>query len=498
MRGALLRRPAEVVRSTLALLAGAAGAVVVAVSISDLAQTPGGVGAAVLEATIASSVFVLSGALMPVGDGLDPRSFRQHGLTASTVGIGTLLGGLLSVPVLLYACFSIAVAVSVGAAAGPVLTTLATISAILTGAVALRFTQARLRSARHVAGRQRTRFAAALAIVVLTLLEGVLVLGGEAAAAAGGLAASSTAWFPLQWPWAALSAGPDGALPLALAFALLALLVAGWLVLTVRLLRATRDAAPVEDGLGWFAALPANPVGAVAARTFVYWARDARYRASLSVLPVVPALAMVPLIVAGAPASAVALTPVLVFALLLGWLPHNDVAYDHSAFWLHVSSAAPGWADRLGRVIPAIVLGVPVIVLASFVAALFATGDDLVAATIGTALALLLAGLGASSVSSALRPYPAVPPGGSPFRQPQSVGGTGLWPQLLGFVVAIAAAWLPGALLFESAAAVPGAGMAAFWSGLGIGAAVLTAGVLIGGRVYDRRAPELLFIVQQV
>jgi ABC-2 type transport system permease protein len=106
--------------------------------------------------------------------------------------------------------------------------------------------------------------------------------------------------------------------------------------------------------------------------------------------------------------------------------------------------------------------------------------------------ALLLAGLGIGSITSAGLPYPVVKPGDSPFQQPQSSG------TVTALVQSIA---MLGALLVAAPAIVfagfgifvdPAWHAASLAAGVGLGLLVLVVGVLVGGRVFSRRGPEIL------
>src|SRR5690606_1707774 len=90
---------------------------------------------------------------------------------------------------------------------------------------------------------------------------------------------------------------------------------------------------------GW---LPPNDL---AARSIVYWLRDRRYLVNAAVIPVAAAIALVPPLVAGVPLSLVILLPVPIVALFFGWLPHNDIAYDSTAVWMHIASGVRGVSD---------------------------------------------------------------------------------------------------------------------------------------------------------
>ncbi len=76
--------------------------------------------------------------------------------------------------------------------------------------------------------------------------------------------------------------------------------------------------------------------------------------------------------------------------------------------------ACEGRADRIGRLFPALVLGIPVVILGSFVSADLYGESDVVGGLIGVSSALLFAGLGFASLISARFPYPVPQPGDSP------------------------------------------------------------------------------------
>ena len=119
-----------------------------------------------------------------------------------------------------------------------------------------------------------------------------------------------------------------------------------------------------RGGLGWFGVAPGTPGGAISARSLVYWFRDRRYIVNILVIPVAAAITAVPLLIAGVPLEIVALVPVPFAALFLGWLPHNDVAYDSTALWMHVASGVRGWSDRIGRLVPVLLIGLPLLAIA--------------------------------------------------------------------------------------------------------------------------------------
>ena len=111
---------------------------------------------------------------------------------------------------------------------------------------------------------------------------------------------------------------------------------------------------------------------------------------------------------------------------------------------------------------------------------------------LGASLALLGAGLGVSSVASALTPYPAPPPGANPFQSPRGAGAAAVLAQFAtsGLTTALALPALVPAVVAVLGPAwvgwialVVGTALAGLWTWLGIDR---------GGAVLDRRGPEVL------
>lgn len=284
---------------------------------------------------------------------------------------------------------------------------------------------------------------------------------------------------------------------LLLALAGVVVLAAAWLGLVALMLhRRERDAGErTHSGLGWFGRLPATPGWAIAARSFSYWGRDRRYAFATVIVPVAPALAVLALAVGGVPWSVLQWIPVPLMCLLLGWLSHNDLAHDASAFWMHVAANVSGRADRWGRVVPGLLIGVPLAVGGSALTVLISGDAAALPALTGLSLCLLLAALGSASLVSAALPYPAVQPGDSPFEQPVSGGGGSaqFLAILLPLLLAAPVLWLIWLGVTED----PRWMLAAGGAGLGIGVLALIGGIAWGGHIVSRRAPELLAFTLQ-
>ena len=274
-----------------------------------------------------------------------------------------------------------------------------------------------------------------------------------------------------------------------------------WIASLDHMLRPTRRVARAREALvpGWFRRLPSTPLGAVAARSFTYWARDPRYRAALVVLPVVPVVTLLAMWVAGIPFAVAILVPLPLVVLLLAWgTLHNDVAYDSSALWTHLVAQTRGLHDRLGRALPVLAMGIPVVLVGTPLTA-WLHGDLLVApAVFGVSSAILLGGIGVSSLVSARSPYPATHPGDAPFQQPQVPGASGGGVQAGSILLILLISSPAVAALVFFVLGVPGPwSWVALGAGVGAGLLVLIVGLRAGGAIFDRRAPELLeFVVR--
>jgi len=177
---------------------------------------------------------------------------------------------------------------------------------------------------------------------------------------------------------------------------------------------------------------------------------------------------------------------------LLGISLAADVAFDNTAFALHLAAGVRGRDDRAGRVLAAATFSVPLTVVAAVLPPLVVGGAPS-PAVLGISMALLLCGFGLSSVVSARFTYNVPLPGESPFKTPPGSAGRSLLVNT-GSMAALIILCLP-ALVPAVAALVTGSQV---WSwtalalGIGWGIAVMVMGIRIGGTWVDRRGPELL------
>ncbi|TYL50456.1 hypothetical protein [Agromyces mariniharenae] len=466
------------------------------------------------DVEVIRDVFVIVGAAVVIGfvifplafgvdDTMDPRRFALFGLPDRTLALGLALAAFIGIPAFVLAIVLAGTVVTWSRGFGE--TVFALISALLAFGTCILIARVATGVASVLLATRRAReVSGVLGVLLVVLLSPVVVVLVTLDWANSGLRvlesfAGVVGWTPLGAAFAApgdAAAGDWGpaVLKLIIAAATLGAIWLAWQSLVAKMLVTPGREASARSyrGLGWFDRMPHTPAGAVAARSFTYWFRDARYWVSIIMVPIVPVLVIVPLGVAGIPLSYTALIPVPLMCLLLGWSLHNDTAFDSTAVWLHTVSGVRGAADRAGRLVPVLIAGVVVIGLGSAVTVFVLDDWRLLPALVGVSAALLLGGLGVSSIVSARFPYPAVKPGDSPFQQPQSTGAITALVQsitMLGSLLIAAPAVAFAALgLFDD----PSWYMASFAAGVGLGVVVLAAGIGLGGRVFDHRGPEIL------
>ena len=180
---------------------------------------------------------------------------------------------------------------------------------------------------------------------------------------------------------------------------------------------------------------------------------------------------------------------------LVGWLVGisiaQDLSYDGSALWLHISSGLRGADDRIGRIWAAVTVYLPVTVLL-FLAAFITSGEwRLLAPVTGVTAGLMLSGLGVGSLVGALWQWPAPPPGANPFQ----TGNSGGLPALMSFTVTSFGTLIvcaPTIALVIWSFFTPWVGYLTLPVGLVTGFVVLRIGITQGGRILDLRWPEAL------
>lgn len=499
--GSAFRPGATLARTLAVVVVGVAvGAAIILLALEVDVRLAGHRAGLVIVASVLAIALAVAPLSAGLGSALEPRRFASFPIPPRTLARGLGAAGAVGLPGLLAAVLGIGLEL---AWAGTPTAPAAIVAGVLGAAAIILVSQhlvaigAQLAASpaarRLVTGVARAVIVLALAVAATTVL--VAQSGAEddtLQAIAATLAAT-----PVGLVWAAPEGDPAMLLVRLLGGAVVVgVLVVGWGWLVARLIEApqrTRTSAPAH-GLGWFDLVPATPAGVIAARSLLYWWRDARYRVVVLALPVVPVLMMLAFGAAGAPLPPLWLVPLPVLALFLGWFVHNDAAYDHTALWVHVAAPVPGAADRWGRCVPPLLLGVPLVLVFAPLFALWSGVEGVLPALIGVSIGLLLTGLGVSSVASAIGAYPAARPGAGPFDQPPMLGVRAGWSQAIALLATFA--FMGPALVvaiegFSQPAWFAVAGLAGAATGLGM----LLLGIVIGGRAFRRRAPELLDLV---
>lgn len=246
--------------------------------------------------------------------------------------------------------------------------------------------------------------------------------------------------------------------------------------------------------LGW---LPSTPIGAVTARSLIYWIRDARLSRQLILIPVLPLLMLLAWKVLHVDGIAFAIGPVT--ASLLPLSVFAGLSYDGTAYAAELAAGVRGLHDRIGRAIALLLIAVPAGVIVQVVVALVIGRPSQLPAMLGLSLGILLVSVGVISVSSARIVVPIARSGRNVFSaQP---GSSTVWVVgsyvVTGVTVAAAVPVVVLALAGFITGAVP-LGWITFAVGLVWGCGAVVGGVLLGGIMLDARGPEVLSRLRRI
>lgn len=386
-------------------------------------------------------------------------------------------------------------------------TPVAAVLAVLCGAIATvicivgsRMTAAL--TANLVSGRRIGQRLVVIAVAALVLLGPVVVavvLGLRSSDPFPGTAAVLGAT-PFGAIWSVpgeVAAGHLGiaAIEFAIALVTLALMLVIWRASLLATFGARGGGARARERgvgrLGVFRFVPATAAGAIAARSLLYWARDARFARQLILVPLMPvllillaSLAHLPWLVDVAAPTVAGLLPLTLFAV---------ISYDGTAYALHLSTGVRGIADRVGRAAGLLAFALPALVVVAVVSMAVAGSLSQLPAVFGISVGVLLSGLAVVSVSSASIVIPVARAGRNPFTAQAGAGMTAILGSyaVTGVMIGLA---IPE-LALGIAALVSGSALLG-WLCLAVGvlwgAGSLVLGVLVGGRVLDRTGPALL------
>lgn len=454
---------------------------------------------------------VMSLLVFGVDETVDPAKFALLPVRARELLPGLLVAGLVGVPGIASALVALGLIIA-WARTAPV--TLAAIVAVPLG-VATCLLLSRAATAAFASFLASRRFRD-LAFVALALFGASLGIGGnligsfvttdvhQLRASLAHLAVVA-GWSPFGWAWslpADLARGQwlIAGLRLVLAVALIGLLWVAWgRFLAARLvspIEGGAESAKVRDSGLIERLYPASPAGGVAARTLRYWRRDPRYLAGIAGFMIAPMVIIVTQLLNPDGSSAVAMLAPSLMGLLVGLSVAQDLSYDGTALWLHISAGLRGADDRTGRVMSTATVYLPLLLIL-LTATVMVTGEwRLLPVTVGVTVALMLTGLGVGSTVGALWQWPAPPPGANPFQK----GSSGGLPALLSFSVTMLVTLiltLPTIALAIWSAFTHWVGYLTLPVGLACGLVALRIGINQGGKLLDRRWPEVMRAVSE-
>lgn len=498
--GALRGDRRHVIRTVLGLVVLIAAVVAVCWAVLRLRTAPEDVVlvVSVIAGSAAAAGFFVAALVGGFDDQLDPRRFAVFGPSPRPLAVILLLASVISIPILALVAVGICVVAlwtDLGAPMG--LTVVAVVLGILTCLLLAKIGLALGGLFLHERRSRELTGVFLIAMLVVVVPVGIFFASLEwdgkvppALREAVDVLALTPLGAAAALPARAITGRVAG--PLVVAVVTVLALVAIWVWLVQHILTTTERPTSGRErgGLGWFAVTPGTPAGGIAARSLIYWFRDPRYLVNLVIVPIAAVVTVIPLLLVGVPIEIVALVPVPLMAVFFGWLAHNDLAYDSTALWMHLAAAVRGSSDRAGRLVPVILVAVPVLAVSIPIAIMLQGRWAVLPAMVGVCASLFLCGLGLSSISSALAPYPVSRPGDSPFQQPQRTGG-GLAQGivLIGAIIlslpALYWSWLTLTTDVEYA-------WTAMWGGIAIGLAVLLIGIFGGGFAFDRRGSRLM------
>ncbi|MFC0582601.1 hypothetical protein [Micrococcoides hystricis] len=361
--------------------------------------------------------------------------------------------------------------------------------------------------ASNLLGKRRSRDILALVGLVILMCSGLIIntlTGGLITIFDQlGAVAEVLGWTPFGFGISAVMHAAAGqwaltAIKVVLALAWLGLIFVLW---TAGIKHATanvtsRDATKGKThGLGFFNRVPQTPTGAVMARSLTYWMRDPRYSGTLLILPVLPIVMYFSTMTipeeAGFSGPSLAFTLGLI-GVVLGVTLMAELSYDYTALSLHVLTGVSGKADRTGRAMALLVATLPPLILVGLIMAWALDAWELLPGSLGIALAGVLGGTGVSSVINTLIIYPTPKPGESPFQSQKAGFAKTFLSSIISMVSGLLATTVPIVLYFiQQDTGNELFGWLGLAAGIIIGTVVLIVGITIGGRIYDRRLPEL-------
>lgn len=272
--------------------------------------------------------------------------------------------------------------------------------------------------------------------------------------------------------------------------------------------------------LAWHARLSRfmpSSAAAVAARSLRYWCSDPRYLSQVVALIFVPVVMTIAFMgsrqaalseggitisfgsaLSWGEAPPLVLAAAVLLALMCGWGLHDDLAFDSTALWQHVSAGLSGRNDRLGRVAAAALWQVPMVVVLACLGAGASGRWDILPAVLGLSAAVMGCAYAWSSVMSVLLPYETSAPGESPMKSRTS--GTAFIAALLQLIGVFVIGFMTAPVVAGFTVTAVNGMWAWGWLVLAVGllwaAGATWGGIVLGGRFLDERGPRVLATIR--
>ncbi|HET7762878.1 MAG TPA: hypothetical protein VFL46_11000 [Phycicoccus sp.] len=444
---------------------------------------------------------VLSLVATGVDNVLDPARFAVLPLRARELARGLLAAAYTGIPALMLSVLALA---QVGSWSGhPAAIPPALLAAALGTLTAILLSRAATSVLARIMTNRAGRLVGALAVSLVTLLPLALNLALTTGSLRSDLtafdateSATVASWTPVGWAWALPFDVATGRWWSAVAHAALAVaLVAGLWEVWVRQLGRSLTSPMTSGGgqtIGRGRLLPAllgrSPTATIAARRVRAWYRDSRLVGIALRTGVLPVFFVLQAVLTST--HVFAGIGVVTLAVFAGLTLMNDLAFDGQAWWMHVATGVRGWEDRLGRALASTLVFGPMVLL-TFVVSVALGVLTAVLPWLTVVVASFLASLGLAVGVGAVLPGTAPRTGGNPFAATSGGAAQGCLTATISFVGPFVLT-LPVVLLAVLTSGTAVGQWLALAVGTAYGLALLTVGVVLGGRRLDRRAPEML------
>lgn len=190
-----------------------------------------------------------------------------------------------------------------------------------------------------------------------------------------------------------------------------------------------------------------DALGAVIGRSLRYWRRDARYLASIGIMPLL-LLFFTAMGLFSEPQRYVAVAAVVFISAMSSIAICNEIGFDGPAGWVNITAGLKARDNLIGRVIGLAVFAVPFAVIASVTIPLVLGMAWLIPLLLLGSMGAMMSAWGTSCLIAVLLPYPTSPPGTNPLKDKSANSANalistfgamlGLWvPQLPAIALAI-------------------------------------------------------------